>query len=100
VARVDGGRIVRIAGQVALDKAGNVVGKGNFRAQVQPAFENLKSAVEAAGGSFRDNVKLNSYFLDLSCGPVYREIRDRYIAAKKSIDEHGNPGQRFFGRTS
>lgn len=82
VAAVTGGNIVFIAGQVALDKSGNVVGKDDFRAQVQQVFENLKAAVEAAGGNFSDIIKLNSYFLDLSHLPEFREVRDKYINLK------------------
>ena len=82
VAVVTGGKIVFVAGQVALDKAGNVVGKDDFRAQVQQAFENLKAAVQAAGGTFDDVIKLNSYFLDLSHLPEFREVRDKYINLK------------------
>ena len=69
-------------GQVALDKSGNVVGKDDFKAQIQQVFENLKAAVEAAGGSFNDVVKLNSYFVDLSHAPEFREVRDKYINVK------------------
>jgi enamine deaminase RidA (YjgF/YER057c/UK114 family) len=82
VAAVTGGKIVFIAGQVALDKSGNVAGKDDFRAQVQQVFENLKAAVEAAGGNFGDVIKLNSYFLDLSHLPEFREVRDKYVNVK------------------
>jgi len=82
VAAVTGGKIVFIAGQVALDKSGNVVGKDDFRAQIQQVFENLKAAVEAAGGDFDDVIKLNSYFLDLSHLSEFREVRDKYINLK------------------
>jgi len=82
MATVKGGTIVFVAGQVALDKSGNVVGKDNFRAQVQQVFENLKAAVEAAGGDFGDVIKLNSYFLDLSHLPEFREVRDKYVNLK------------------
>jgi len=79
LAVVTGGTIVFVSGQVALDKSGNVVGKGDFRAQVQQVFENLKAAVEAAGGAFDDVIKLNSYFLDLSHLPQFRDVRDKYV---------------------
>ena len=79
---VTGGRVVFIAGQVALDKSGNVVGKDDFKAQIQQVFENLKTAVEAAGGTFNDVIKLNSYFVDLSHAPEFRQIRDQYINLK------------------
>ena len=82
VAEVNGGRIVYIAGQVALDKSGNLVGKDDFRGQVQQVFENLKAAVEAAGGDFNSMVKLNYYCAE-SVDPgqitVVREVRDKYV---------------------
>jgi 2-iminobutanoate/2-iminopropanoate deaminase len=82
MAMVHGGTIVFIAGQVAVDKSGSVVGKGDFRAQVQQVFENLKAAVEAAGGTFNDVIKLNSYLVDLSHVAEFREVRDKYINLK------------------
>jgi 2-iminobutanoate/2-iminopropanoate deaminase len=82
VAAVTGGKIVFISGQVALDKSGNVVGKDDFRAQVQQVFDNLKAAVEAAGGDFSDVIKLNSYLLDFSHLQEFREVRDKYINPK------------------
>jgi reactive intermediate/imine deaminase len=82
VAIVNSGTIVFVAGQVALDKSGNLVGKGDFRGQVQQVFENLKAAIEAAGGTFDDVIKLNSYFVDLSHVAEFREVRDKYVNAK------------------
>jgi len=79
VAMVTGGTMVFVAGQVALDKSGNIVGRNDFRTQVQQVFENLKAAVEAAGGDIRDLIKLNSYFLDLAHLPEFREVRDKYV---------------------
>src|SRR5258708_4692209 len=61
VAEVNGGKIVYIAGQVALDRSGNLVGKDDFSAQVQQDFENLKAPVEAAGGDFNTESKLHYY---------------------------------------
>jgi reactive intermediate/imine deaminase len=83
LAVVTSGTVVLIAGQVPVDKSGNVVGKDDFRAQIQQVFENLKAAVEAAGGTFNDVVKLNSYFLDLSHVAEYREVRDQYINVRR-----------------
>jgi enamine deaminase RidA (YjgF/YER057c/UK114 family) len=82
VAEVTDGKIVYIVGQVALDKSGNLVGKDDFRAQLQQVFENLKSAVEAAGGDFNSVIKLNYYcagHVDSAQLPIVREIRDKYV---------------------
>jgi enamine deaminase RidA (YjgF/YER057c/UK114 family) len=82
VAEVTEGKVVYIAGQVALDKAGNLVGKDDFRAQAQQVFENLKGAVEGAGGDFSNVVKMN-YYCAASVDPAQvvavREIRDKYV---------------------
>src|SRR5215469_14467446 len=75
LARVKNGRPVFIAGQVALDTSGHLVGTNDFRAQAQQVFDNLKSAVEGAGGSFSNIVKLNVYVVDRSQLPIYREVR-------------------------
>jgi reactive intermediate/imine deaminase len=74
-----GARVIYVAGQVALDRNGKLVGEGNFRAQVQQTFENLKAALQASGASFDNVVKLNSYFVDMTQLPAFREVRDKYV---------------------
>ncbi|MCU1332530.1 MAG: hypothetical protein JWM08_1522 [Candidatus Angelobacter sp.] len=82
VAEVSGGKMIYVAGQVAMDASGNLVGKDDFRAQVDQAFKNINAAVQAAGGDFQSVIKLN-YFcaesVDAAQIPVVREIRDRYV---------------------
>ncbi len=83
VAEVTGGRLVYIAGQVALDAAGSLVGKDDFAAQARQVFANLNSALSSAGASFHDVIKLNYYCADAVDPtvhlPMVREIRDQYI---------------------
>ena len=82
LAEVTGGTLVYVAGQVALDRSGNLLGTGDFRAQVRQVFENIKAAVEAAGGDFHDVIKLNYYCSESvspSEYPVVREIQDTYV---------------------
>lgn len=74
-----GGRTIYIAGQVALDRDGNVVGQGDFRAQTKRVFENLKTALNAAGATFSDVAKINVYVTDMSQVQALREIRGEYI---------------------
>jgi enamine deaminase RidA (YjgF/YER057c/UK114 family) len=76
-----GNRLVFIAGQVALDSAGRLVGAGDVRAQATQVFENLRRALAATGATFADVVKLNYYVVDAAQVPVLREVRDRYINA-------------------
>jgi enamine deaminase RidA (YjgF/YER057c/UK114 family) len=79
VVKVSGGQTVYISGQVALDASGAVIGRGDFRAQAQQVFENIKAALAAAGADFSHVVKLNISMLDRSNAPVLREVRDRYV---------------------
>ena len=74
-----GSSVLYLAGQVALDSAGRIVGPGDFRAQAVQVFENLARALAAGGATFRDVVKLNYYVVDVTQIPVLREVRDRYV---------------------
>jgi reactive intermediate/imine deaminase len=80
VVEVNSGRTIYIAGQVALDKAGNVVGKGDFAAQTTQVFENLKLALAAVGATFDNVVKINTYVTDMSQIQTLRDIRTRYYS--------------------
>jgi enamine deaminase RidA (YjgF/YER057c/UK114 family) len=79
VVEVKGGRTLYIAGQIAVDKDGSLVGRGDFRAQVKQVFENLKSRLEEGGASFKDVVKLNYYLTDASDLQALRDTRNSYI---------------------
>jgi enamine deaminase RidA (YjgF/YER057c/UK114 family) len=82
IAKVRGGTTVYLAGQVSSDASGQLIGEGNFEAQAEQVFKNLKTAVEAAGGTMADIVKLNIYLVaEVPPGdvPKLRAIRDRYV---------------------
>ncbi len=86
VAKITGGTLVYIAGQVSADVSGQLVGEGNLEAQAEQVFKNLKAAVEAAGGSMADLVKMNVYLVaevDASEVPKFRAVRDRYVNVEK-----------------
>jgi enamine deaminase RidA (YjgF/YER057c/UK114 family) len=74
-------RTIYIAGQVAFDSTGQVVGAGDFRAQAEQVFANLGRALRSVGGNFADLVKTTTYLTDLSQLAVVREIRSRYLDA-------------------
>jgi enamine deaminase RidA (YjgF/YER057c/UK114 family) len=78
VVEARGGRTVYISGQVSFDKAGNVVGVGNFAAQTTQVFENLKLALTSVGATFDNVVKTNMYVTDMSNIQALREIRLKY----------------------
>ena len=72
-------RIVYVAGQVPLDVANNVVGEGDFDAQVAQVFENVRLGLEAAGMTFKNVVKMQFFLTDIAHLPRVRDIRDRYV---------------------
>src|SRR6267154_4113443 len=63
IAKVNEGTMIYLAGQVSSDASGKLVGEGDFEAQAEQVFKNLKIAVEAAGGAMTDIVKLNVYLV-------------------------------------
>ena len=79
VVEVTAGRPVYIAGQVALDPSGAIVGPGDIRAQARQVFDNLRAALEAVGAGFDQVVKLTFYLVDATQLPVVREVRDQYV---------------------
>lgn len=79
IVKVTGGTIIYLSGQVALNTSGQLVGRGDFAAQAEQVFENLKAALAAAGADFSHVVKLNTYLLDRVNLPVLRDVRDRFV---------------------
>lgn len=79
IARPLSGRPVWIAGQVALDAAGNLVGEGDIEAQTKQVFQNLEAALAALGVDFSAVVKLNYYIVDIANAPVVRRVRDEFV---------------------
>jgi 2-iminobutanoate/2-iminopropanoate deaminase len=79
------GKLVFIAGQVANDKQGKLVGKDDLKAQVVQVFENLKTALSAAGATFDDVVKITWYVKAYKPDmlPILREIRNAYVNKDK-----------------
>ena len=76
-----GSRLIYISGLVGNDAAGKVVGPGDMHAQAKQVFENVRLALAAAGGTFKDVVKLNFYLTDMSRADEVRAVRAQYINA-------------------
>lgn len=92
-----GGKTLYMAGQVATDKAGTVVGKGDLVAQFRQVCENLKALLLARGGQMNDIVKLTVYVLSKAdykakakdIGIVYREYFGRHFPAMTLVEVKG-----------
>lgn len=61
VAIATGSRTIYIAGQVAHDEQGGIIGAGNLEVQVEHALLNVGRALEAGGATFDDIAKLTIY---------------------------------------
>lgn len=59
-----GSRTVYLAGQVAQDGSGEMVGVGDLAAQIAQAFRNVATALAGVGGSMADIAKITLYFVD------------------------------------
>jgi enamine deaminase RidA (YjgF/YER057c/UK114 family) len=78
--KVEGpGATLYLAGQVAIDQAGNLVGKGDFAAQARQSLANVQAMVEAGGGKLSDVVKLTFYITDIANRQVLAPIRHEFF---------------------
>ena len=73
---VKAGNTVYIAGMVAQDENGNVVGEGDTEAQTRQIWRNIEVAVKAAGGSLADIVKTTTYVTGIEHGAAVRAVRN------------------------
>jgi enamine deaminase RidA (YjgF/YER057c/UK114 family) len=78
---VTGGRQVHVAGQVAFDAAGRIVGKGDLQAQTEQVYVNLAHALAAAGAKLSDVYRLVTYVVGHSPDKVgiIRAVRARHL---------------------
>jgi enamine deaminase RidA (YjgF/YER057c/UK114 family) len=60
---VDPARLVFVAGQVAMDAEGRVVGAGDIKAQAAQVYQNLAAVLAEAGCALRDVVKFTTYLV-------------------------------------
>ena len=80
---VEGKRLLSIAGQVAADAQGNIVGKGDMRTQIKQVVDNLKTVLDAGGARFQDVIKTTIFTTSIE---EYYKVNDVYAACF-----HGTP---------
>ena len=80
--KVTAGPLLFISGQVALDRRGKVVGRGDAKAQTVQALENIKAILEANGASMRDVVKVTVFVTDMRYFEDVAAARMRYFPAE------------------
>jgi 2-iminobutanoate/2-iminopropanoate deaminase len=73
------GRLVFISGMTARTKDGSIAGIGNVEAQTRQVCENLKAAVEEAGGTLTDICRVDLYVRNIEHFPAIHKVRAEYF---------------------
>jgi 2-iminobutanoate/2-iminopropanoate deaminase len=80
--RMEGGRLLYISGQVAWDATGNIVGKGDVRAQARQTFANLRGVLEASGGDLSNLMKITTYITKIEDFPAVAQARSEVFSGE------------------
>ena len=75
------GTIVFLSGMTARRADGSIAGVGDIEAQTRQVCENLKSAVEAAGGSLDDVCRVDVYVRNMEHFEAIHKVRREYFKA-------------------
>jgi enamine deaminase RidA (YjgF/YER057c/UK114 family) len=83
VARLEfaGGALLMLAGQVAVDDAGEVVAPGDAAAQSERIFEIIRGILAAHGATLADVMHIRTFMTDLADLPAYGAVRRRLFPA-------------------
>jgi len=77
--RVSAGPLLFISGQIAIDREGNLVGKGDLRAQAVQVLENIRLILKAHKADMKDVVQVTVYVTDMRAFRDIADIRLRYF---------------------
>jgi enamine deaminase RidA (YjgF/YER057c/UK114 family) len=77
VTRVKASEFLFIAGQLATDRVGTLVGQDDFEAQCVQVFANIGAALEAAGAGWKNVVQFTTYIVHSQDIPKLRKFRAR-----------------------
>jgi enamine deaminase RidA (YjgF/YER057c/UK114 family) len=77
VARVRASEFAFIAGQVATDSTGNIVGAGDFEAQCAQVFVNIKAALASVGADWSNIVQFTTYLVHAQDIAKFMQYRER-----------------------
>lgn len=80
------GDVLYLSGQAAIDENGAIVGLGDFDAQLEQVFANIKRVLEAAGSDLSKIIKVTIYMTDMRHFPKIVEARQRYFTAPYPAD--------------
>ena len=73
------GKLVFISGMTARRPDGTIAGIGDIEAQTRQVCENIKAAVEAAGGTMEDIVRVDVYVRNIEDFEKIHKVRREYF---------------------
>ncbi len=73
------GRLVFISGMTSRRPDGTIAGIGDIEAQTRQVCENLKAAVETAGGSMDDICRVDVYVRNMEHFDLIHKVRREYF---------------------
>ena len=73
------GRLLFISGMTARNREGGVTGVGDISAQTHQVCQNLQAAVEAAGGTLDDLVRVDVYVRNMEDFDAIHAVRREYF---------------------
>ncbi|GAB3104721.1 RidA family protein [Aestuariicella hydrocarbonica] len=86
------GKLIHLAGQVAWDASGTLIGEGDIAAQTKQVLKNIKTVLEEVGATSADVVRLRTYivnhkpeYLESVCGEISAFYADELPAANTLI---------------
>jgi enamine deaminase RidA (YjgF/YER057c/UK114 family) len=77
VTRVRASEFLFIAGMLAGDAKGDIVGEGDFDAQAAQVFNNIESALRSAGAGWANVVQFTTYLVHSQDIPKFMQFRTR-----------------------
>jgi enamine deaminase RidA (YjgF/YER057c/UK114 family) len=77
ITRVKASELVFIAGQVATDRDGKLVGGDDFDAQCTQTFANIEAALKSVGGGWGNVVDFTTYLVHSQDIPKFMQFRTR-----------------------
>ena len=75
------GKFVFISGMTARTVDGTIAGLGNIEVQTRQVCENVKAAVEEAGGTLNDIVRVDVYVRNMEHFDIIHKVRREYFVA-------------------
>lgn len=79
------GKTIRVGGQNAVNEEGELIGKGDLALQTEQAMRNIQAALESAGATFENLVKLTIYIINR------KELHSGFMAAQKFLGQMEPP---------